>query len=146
MIIVISYSGPGLSDRVARSRSPESTSEPASWYIMVDSCWSWLYLLVVFIWSSIPMILHVSLSTSLLHITPSTTKVAIFRPVWTPEQASCLFCIALAWFFSWFQFNTIGYCLSRMIFESERYLLLPRRCFWLRLSILCLVFPKQTRA
>jgi hypothetical protein len=35
-------------------------------YIMVDSCWSWLYLLLVFIWSRPP----VSLSSSLLHITP----------------------------------------------------------------------------
>ena len=77
--------------------------------VMVDSCWSWLYLLVIFIWSR-PA---VSLSTSLLHITP-TSKVAIFRPVWTPEQASCSTC-----FRHWSDISSSTYRFDRTLLQFQ---------------------------
>jgi hypothetical protein len=79
MIIVISYSGPGLSGRVARSRRVRlSRRLGILWLIVAD-------MIMIVLIGYIYMIQYpydpVSLSTSLLHITPSTTKVAIFRPV-----------------------------------------------------------------
>jgi hypothetical protein len=69
-----SYSGPGLSGWVARSRRVRLSRRLGMlWLIVADhDCIYWLY----------PYLL-------LYYTLHPTTKVAIFRPVWTPELASC---------------------------------------------------------
>jgi hypothetical protein len=77
-----SYSGPGLSGWVARSRRVRLSRRLGILLLIVadHDCIYWLYLYG-------PDLLYPYV---LLYYTlHPTTKVAIFRPVWTPEQASC---------------------------------------------------------
>jgi hypothetical protein len=73
-----SYSGPGLSGWVARSRSVRLSQRLGIlWLIVADhGCIYWLYLYAPDLYILLYYTLH------------PMTKVAIFRPVWTPEQAS----------------------------------------------------------
>jgi hypothetical protein len=78
-----SDSGHGLSGWVARSRRVRLSQRiGVLWLIVADhDCIYWLYLYG-------PDLLYPYL---LLYYTlHPTTNVAIFRPVWTPEQAYCL--------------------------------------------------------
>jgi hypothetical protein len=77
-----SYSGSGLSGWVARSRRVRLNRRLGIlWLIVADhDCIYWLYLYGPDLMCPYLLLYYT------LH---STTKVAIFRPVWTPEQASC---------------------------------------------------------
>jgi hypothetical protein len=73
-----SYSGPGLSGWVACSRRVRLSRRLGILWLIVDDhdCIYWLYLYG-------PDLLY------LYYTLHPTTTVAISRPVWTPEQASC---------------------------------------------------------